>query len=413
MEIAPITRYDKTLTAPPDKSITHRAVLFNALSGGRATVYNPLMGEDCMSTVECMLRLGIDVETDARGIRLRGGQIGSAALDAGNSGTTMRLLMGALSSRPGNFCIDGDASLRRRPMGRVAVPLEAMGAKITLRRGCAPVQIEGADLVGITYRSPVASAQVKSAILLAGLSAVGVTRFVEPVVSRDHTERMLRRMGADLTVDGTAVAVRPGRIYPVDVTVCGDISAAAFPLILAACVPGGRVTVKNVGVNPTRDGVLEVLRNAGTAVTFDNFADDGEPVADVTLTHGDLKPFRIDGAIVPRLIDEIPALAVLACFIEGESVIAGATELKVKESNRIDTTVGFLRALGADVEPTHDGMIIHGKGYLPGGGTVDPGLDHRTAMAAAIAMAASKRGGTLLNPEVCAVSYPDFYGDVL
>lgn len=412
MEIRPLTSYNKTIVPPPDKSITHRAVLFNALSGGCATVYNPLLGEDCLSTVDCMRRLGIDVEVGET-VVVRGGNIRSADLDCGNSGTTMRLLMGALSSRKGRFTMTGDPSLRRRPMGRVATPLSSMGANIRLTDNRAPLTVEGAELHGIDYVSPVASAQVKSAILLAGLNAEGTTRVTEPALSRDHTERMLRAMGADVDVCGLTVAVRKSKLSAVDVTVCGDISSAAYPLILAACIPNGCVTVKGVGINPTRDGVPEVLRACGAGVRYDNVRDGGEPAADITLTHTELKPFRIGGAIVPRLIDELPVLAVLACFIEGESVITGAAELKVKESDRIASTVNFLRALGADIEPTDDGMVIRGKGYLTGGGTVDSGLDHRTAMAAAVAMAASKKGGTLLRPEVCAVSYPDFYREVL
>ena len=414
MEVASIRLYDKTLTAPPDKSVTHRAVMFNALSRGRAVVRNALLGEDCLSTVACMRNLGARIDIDGDTVSVEGaGDLRDAELYAGNSGTTMRLLTGALAGREGTFSLDGDASLRTRPMGRVITPLALMGADVSSRDGRAPLTVRGRELHGIDYRMPVASAQVKSAVLLAGLTADGTTRVYENVRSRDHTERMLAAMGADIRIEDNAVSVRRSRLEAVDVTVCGDISSAAYPLVLAACVPGGRVTVRNVGINPTRDGLIEVLKNCGADVAIDVLQADGEPIADITVRYASLKSFTVSGGLIPRLIDEIPVLAVLACFIEGESVIADAQELKVKESDRIAATAAALQALGASVTPTADGMRIAGKGYLEGGGTVDAGLDHRIAMAAAVAMAASRRGGTLLNADVCAVSYPGFFKEVL
>lgn len=414
MEIKPIVQPNKTIDCPPDKSITHRAVMFNALASGRATIRNALMGEDCLSTIDGMRRLGAEIDIDGNTVSVQGvDAVRSADLYVGNSGTTVRLLTGALAGRPGSFTLDGDASLRTRPMNRVIAPLSQMGARIESRDGKTPLAITGQPLAGITYPMPVASAQVKSAILLAGLCADGQTTVRESVQSRDHTERMLAAMGADITTDGLSVTVRRSTLQPTDVTVCGDISSAAYPLVLAACVPGSRITVKNVGINPTRDGLLAVLRDSGADVRLDAVRADGEPAADITVRYTQLRPFTVGGALIPRLIDEIPALAVLACFIEGESVIRDAKELKVKESDRIATTVAMLTALGADAEPTDDGMIIRGKGYLPGGGTVDAGLDHRIAMSAAIAMAAARKGGTLLHGEVCAVSYPTFFGEVL
>lgn len=412
MEIVPLKTYDRIVTAPPDKSITHRAVLFNALCPGEAAVVNPLLGEDCLSTIDCMRRLGAEIEVGER-IWIRGAKPRSADLYAGNSGTTMRLLMGALAGTGGTFTLDGDASLRSRPMERVSEPLSRMGASVGLTNGRAPVTVVGRALHGIEYTSRVASAQVKSAILLAGLRAEGATKVTEPLRSRDHTERMLAAMGAEIRVDGCSVTVSRSVLSPVDVTVCGDISAAAYALVLAACIPDGKVTVRNVGVNPTRDGILEVLRSCGAELTMER--DDGacEPYADITLRHGPLKPFKIDGTIVPRLIDELPALAVLACFIEGESVISGAAELRVKESDRIETTVNNLRRLGADAEATADGMVIRGVGRLRGGASIDPALDHRSAMSMAVAMAASEAGGRIEHPEIAAVSYPRFYEEVI
>ena len=420
MEIRPIDRYNAVLSAPPDKSITHRAVMFNALTGGRAVVRNALLGEDCLHTAECMRRLGARVEIDGTDIAIEGAALwnggrarGTVPLDVGNSGTTIRLLAGALAGVAGTFSLDGDASLRTRPMRRVIEPLSRMGASVTSADGRAPLVVRGAPLTGIDYAMPVASAQVKSAVLLAGMQAEGRTTVTEPAPSRDHTERMLKAMGADIQREGASVSVTRSPIRPLDITVCGDISGAAYPLVLAACIRGSRVTVRDVGINPTRSGLLDVLAACGAEIAYDNRRDGAEPSADITLRYAAPKPFVIDGDLVPRLIDEIPVLAVLACFAEGESVVRNAAELKVKESDRIRTVTAMLRALGGDVTPADDGMVIHGKGYLPGGGTVDAGLDHRIAMSAAVAMAASRRGGTLVNGEVCAVSYPGFFSEVL
>ena len=424
MEIRPITKYNATIGAPPDKSITHRALMFNAIARGRAVINNALTGNDCMSTVECMRRLGAEIIIGRDGRitvtgadlwrRKSSGRREAVMLDAGNSGTTMRLTAGALAGTDGTYIIDGDASLRTRPMRRITEPLGRMGADIASDNGRAPLKVTGAPLKAIEYDCPVASAQVKSAVLLAGLQADGVTVFREPVKSRDHTERMLSKMGAAISVDENAVRVARSELTPVDVTVCGDISGAAYPLVLAASVPGSRVTVKNTGINPTRSGILDILERCGARICYDNETVGGaEPSADITLEFGALKPFVAEGEIIPRIIDEIPALAVLACFIEGESVVRDAAELKVKESDRILTVTSMLRALGADITPTQDGMVIRGKGFLEGGGVVDAGLDHRIAMSAAIAMAASRRGGTLIGGEICAVSYPGFFREVL
>ncbi|MCL2796671.1 MAG: 3-phosphoshikimate 1-carboxyvinyltransferase [Firmicutes bacterium] len=426
--IPPLKKFNRDIVAPPDKSITHRAILFSAFSEGNVKISNALLGEDCLSTIDCVRKLGAKVDIDGDTVTVTGtSNPQSADLYVGNSGTTLRLLAGLLARQTGKtFTLDGDASIRKRPMNRVIEPLTMMGAKISGVDGKAPLKIEGTQLHGIHYQSPVASAQVKSAILLAGLSADGETSVTEPVQSRDHTERMLRYFGVSCQGDGpidhasvvngsvplttpvTAV-VRSSVLTPRDVSVPGDISSAAFPLVLAAGIKGGRVTVRDVGVNPTRDGILRVFQQCGTQFRLFNLREEFEPVADIELESAPLKPFHITREFVPLLIDEIPVLAVLACMIEGESVITGAEELKVKESNRIDTVVDNLKKMGADIEARPDGMVIRGKGYLAGGAEIDPQGDHRIAMSMAVAGALSQNGALIKNAECADVSYPGFW----
>ncbi len=411
MEIKPVKAFDRRIICKPDKSITHRAVMFNAAFGGCAEVRNPLISADCLSTIDCMRRLGAQIEI-GRSVRILKGGItkNSAVLDAGNSGTTMRLLCGLLAPAEGSFTVTGDESLSQRPMNRVIAPLAAMGAKIGGKDGRAPIKITGASLHGIDYDMPVSSAQVKSAILLAGLKASGKTTVQEKVVSRDHTERMLAAMGAKIAVDGKNVTVEGGnKLHAVDVDVCGDISSAAYPLSFAAGLEGGKATVENVGINPTRTGILEVLIAMGADVKVENVRGAAEQTADITVRGKVSRPVTVGGELIPRLIDELPTIAVLTALCEGESVIKDAGELKVKETDRIETTVNALRALGVEAEATEDGMRIFGRGYIPGGGTVDSCGDHRIAMSMSIAMALSERGGTLVGGEACAVSWPDFF----
>ena len=412
MEIHPLRKFEKTLQCKSDKSVTHRAVMFNAmLTGARATVENPLISEDTLSTVECMRRLGADIEVGGNEIRIiNGGIRNNAELDCGNSGTTMRLLAGLLSGRVGkSFYLGGDASLSARPMKRVVEPLGRMGAKIECS-GFPPLSISGAPLVGIDYEMPVKSAQVKSAILLAALNASGVTTVHESTKSRDHTEKMLAAMGADITVTDACVSIVGGaKLSPVNVRVCGDISSAAFLFALAAGMRGGRVTVKNVGINPTRTGIIDVLKAMGADVEIENRTDKVEPTADITVSGRVRKPVTVGGNIIPRLIDELPVIAVLTALCEGESVIKDAAELKVKESDRIAATVKLLKDLGVEAEQTDDGMRVFGKGYIEGGACADSMGDHRMAMAAAVAMSLSEKGGTLVGTQACAVSYPDFF----
>lgn len=408
--VKPLTIFDRTLETAADKSITHRAVMFNAFARGEATVTNALLGGDCRSTIACMTALGAKIDVRGSAVRVVGTPVfRDAVLDAGNSGTTTRLLIGLLSGMNVTATVDGDGSLRTRPMKRVTDPLERMGANVETTAGKAPVTVRPARLHGIDTELPVASAQVKSAVLLAGLHAEGVTRVTEPVLSRDHTERMLAAMGADIRTFGRTAEIRRSELKATDVRVPGDISSAAFLFGMAAVVPNGRVTVRRVGLNPTRTGVLEALRAMGARLTVENKENGVEPCGDVTLEQTALKPFRITSELVPSLIDEIPLLAAVACYAEGTSVIGGAEELKVKESDRIATTVEALRALGADIEPTADGMIVHGHGGLRGGGRVDAHGDHRIAMSAAVAALGSERGGEILGAETAAISYPGFW----
>ncbi len=411
MEIKPLKKVNFTCVAAPDKSITHRAIMLNSIADDTAVVSNALLGEDCKATIECMKRLGAKIEVNGDVVTITGTpDLNSSELFVGNSGTTFRLLCGLLSSRNGRFTLDGDASIRRRPMKRIIDPLTTMGAEIEYADGKkAPVTVNGAKIKGLSYEMPIASAQVKSAILLAGINADGITTVHEKVRSRNHTELMLKAMGAKIWIEDRSVSVMRSSLKSVNLTVPGDISSAAFPMVLAAITQGSEVTVKGVGVNPTRTGIITVMEASGAQITVVNKKSEVEKTADITVKYAPLKPFTIDKSIVPFLVDEIPILAVMACFSNGESVISGAEELKVKESNRIDTTVSMLKAMGADIEATDDGMIIRGGKGLKGGCTIDPKGDHRIAMAAAIAACASQEGIELLNPECASVSYPDFY----
>lgn len=402
---------------PGDKSISHRAVMLGALARGTTRVENFLTGEDCLATVRCFRALGVPVEgpdngcLTIQGVGLNGLQEPVTILDAGNSGTTTRLMLGILAGQ--SFCsiITGDASLSRRPMARVTTPLAGMGAKFIGRdnNNLLPLAIRGGQLKPLNYQSPVASAQVKSAILLAGLFAQGETSVTEPTISRDHTERMLKSFGADIKQEGTTVTIK-GRpeLKGRQVVVPGDISSAAFLMVAAAILPGSEVTIRGVGVNPTRDGLLEVLKNMGGQVELLNLRDQcGEPVADIRVKGSDLQGTEISGNLIPRLIDEIPIIAVAAACARGTTVIRDAAELKVKESNRLATVAGELTKLGAAVEELPDGLIIKGGKPLTGA-VVDSHGDHRIAMAMAVAGLAA-RGRTVIKEAQCIpVSFPGF-----
>lgn len=406
-----------TIVVPGDKSISHRSIMFGAIAEGKTTVTGFLMGEDCLSTIACFRQLGVNIEEKDGKIVIDGKgwdglQEPKEVLDVGNSGTTIRLLLGILAGRSFHSTIIGDASIAKRPMTRVTVPLSEMGAKIDGREKgeYTPLSIRGGGLRGITYQSPVASAQVKSSILLAGLQADGTTTVIEPEKSRDHTERMIRQFGGIVEEDGLSVSVRGGqRLKGTEVHVPGDISSAAFFLVAGAIVPNSVITLKNVGLNPTRTGIIDVMQEMGADITI-TIHDDSqvEPCGDITIKTSQLKGTVIGGEIIPRLIDEIPIIALLATQAEGKTIIKDAKELKVKETNRIDTVVNELSKLGATLEATDDGMIIHGKQTLKGGAVSSHG-DHRIGMMLAIAALLCQDEVTLAKKEAIAISYPQFF----
>ncbi|MBU9728173.1 3-phosphoshikimate 1-carboxyvinyltransferase [Diplocloster modestus] len=405
---------------PGDKSISHRAVMFGALAKGTTTVTNFLQGADCLSTISCFQQMGIPIENNESEVLIHGKGLhgltrAQQPLDVGNSGTTMRLLSGILAGQEFESVLTGDASIQQRPMGRVIEPLSQMGAGIISipGNGCAPLQITGGGLTGIHYHSKVASAQVKSAILLAGLYANGPTAITEPQLSRNHSELMLRMLGAQVSSQGTTVSIQPEPVLtgrPIQVP--GDISSAAYFIAAALMIPDSEVRIRNVGINPTRDGILRVCRDMGADITLENVIDtDGEPAADLIVRHSRLHGTVIGGSIIPALIDELPILAVLACFAEGTTVIRDAQELKVKESNRIDVMVKNLSAMGASIRGTEDGMIIEG-GLPLHGAVIDSRLDHRIAMSFAVAGLASDGTTQILDSDCVKISYPGFYADL-
>ena len=409
-----------SLDVPGDKSVSHRAVMFGALAEGTTEITHFLEGADCLSTISCFRQMGIPIERTPSSILVRGkGLRGLAApagdLDAGNSGTTVRLLSGILAGQSFASVLTGDASIRRRPMRRVMDPLRAMGARIRdlEGNGCAPLAIEGTALHAADWDSRIASAQVKSCVLLAGLYADGPVSFREPALSRDHTERMLQSFGASLTREGTRVTIEPApRLEGQKIYVPGDISSAAYFIAAALLVPGSQVLLRRVGINPTRDGMLRVLRAMGADIRLENETVlCGEPCADLLVTAGPLKAAEIGGDIIPALIDELPVLAVLAAFAEGTTVIRDAAELKVKESDRIAVMTEGLRRMGADVQATEDGMIIMGGKPLHGA-VIDPAADHRAAMSFAVAALAAGGTTTITDEQCVAISYPTFFADL-
>lgn len=406
-----------TIQIPGDKSISHRAVMFGSIAKGKTTVTGFLPGEDCLSTISCFRKMGVRitqtgdyVEIESEGID--GLKEPKDILDVGNSGTTTRLILGILATRPFHSVLIGDESIAKRPMGRVTNPLRQMGAVIDGREDgmYTPLSIRGGNTVGIQYNSPVASAQVKSAILLAGLGSKGVTTVTEPALSRDHTERMLEAFGATVIRDGLSVSIEGGQtLTATDIVVPGDISSAAFFLVAGAIVPNSRIVLNNVGMNPTRTGIITVLQRMGAQLDITNERIvNGEPVADLTISTSNLTAIEISGDIIPTLIDEIPIIALLATQAEGQTVIRDAEELKVKETNRIDTVVTELKKLGAMIEATDDGMIIHGKSPLHGAEVHSYG-DHRIGMMLAIAALLSKSETMLQDAGSIAVSYPNFF----
>ncbi len=397
---------------PSDKSLTHRAYMFAGFASSPSVVRNPLRGEDCEDTRNCMIELGLRHEqlspSEFRLIPTQEWTQPTRPLYCGNSGTTMRLLSGLVASRPLDIVMQGDASLSRRPMKRIAEPLRLMGASFD--GDTPPIHIRGGNLKGIHYQSPVASAQVKSCTLLAGLLADGTTSVTEPSLSRDHTERMLNGMGITVVREGLTVSVQGGQQgHGFDFDVPGDISSATFFMVLAALLNGSQITVKNLGVNPSRTGPLDIFRQVGIPFELTNEHESlGEPVADVIIgTAPILRPFTIEGDLVPRLIDEIPILAVLATQCEGTSIIRDAKEMRVKESDRIELVASNLVRMGAKVEVFEDGMAIAGPTPLKGI-QVDSKLDHRIAMTFAIAGCIASGTTKIIGAESIRTSFPDF-----
>lgn len=411
---------------PGDKSISHRAVMLGSIARGTTEISHFLSGADCLSTIHCFQKMGIEIEQSkdlvlVHGRGLRGLKAPRGILDTGNSGTTTRLICGILSGQNFSSVLSGDDSLNSRPMKRIMDPLNQMGARITSIQdnNCAPLRIEPGTLHGIRYVSPVASAQVKSSVLLAGLYADSPVSVTEPVLSRNHTELMLGSFGADISselhADGSATAsVSPcTELYGQKIQVPGDISSAAYFIAAGLLVPGSRLLVKNVGINPTRAGFLEICRKMGADIGYLNRqSQGGEETADLLVTPKPLTGTVIEGAVIPSLIDEIPILAVMAAFAEGTTVIRDAAELKVKETNRIQTVTENLLAMGAEIIPTEDGMIIHGTGALKGT-RIQSHLDHRIAMAFSVAALAAEGTTTILDSQCVDISYPGFFAQLM
>ena len=419
MEIPKLNKLHGKLTIPGDKSISHRAVMFGALAQGTTRITHFLEGADCLSTISCFQAMGIHIQKNkdevlVEGKGLHGLQAPLDILDVGNSGTTTRLISGILAGQDFTSRLTGDASICQRPMGRIITPLSLMGAQITSQNqnGCAPLTIQGGHLHGIHYQSPVASAQVKSCVLLAGMYADAPTSVTEPVLSRNHTELMLNYFGAQVTSKGTTAAILPQPdLKARDITVPGDISSAAYFIAAGLLVPGSEILLCNVGINPTRDGLLRVCQAMGGDITLLNVRNDGEPTADLLIRSSSLHGTEIKGEIIPTLIDEIPMIAVMAAFAEGTTVIRDAAELKVKESDRIQVMTDNLTRMGADVEALPDGMIIHGGKPLHGA-TIDSHKDHRIAMSFAVAGGICEGLLTITDGECVNISYPEFYTDL-
>ncbi len=423
LELNAVTGLKGTVTIPGDKSISHRCIMFGSIAKGTTEVHNFLNGADCRATIDCFRQLGIRIEKKddvilVHGNGLHGLHAPKTILNVGNSGTTTRLISGVLAGQPFDSKLSGDESLNSRPMKRIMEPLTQMGANITsiLRNNCAPLYITPGELHGIHYNSPVASAQVKSCILLAGLYADGETAVTEPSLSRNHTELMLKEFGADLhtshALDGTSATalIRPCKeLYGQKIIVPGDISSAAYFIAAGLLVPDSEILIQNVGINQTRAGILKVCEDMGGDITLlRERTEGGEPIADILVRTSKLKGITIGGDIIPALIDEIPVIAVMAAMAEGTTVIKDAAELKVKETDRIETVTDNLAAMGVNVTPTSDGMIITGGSTLHGA-NIHTLLDHRIAMAFSIAALVADGTTKILDSQCVDVSYPTFY----
>lgn len=422
MKISHFSNLRGEITVPGDKSISHRSIMLGSLAKGTTEVTGFLQGADCLSSISCFQKMGIEIENDRitntvliHGKGLHGLKKPASILDVGNSGTTTRLMSGILAAQSFTSSVDGDDSIRQRPMGRIMEPLSQMGAKFKSLKTdkCAPFEVTGGHLHGIDYISPVASAQIKSAVLLAGLFAEGKTSVTEPVLSRNHTELMFESFGVNIKSELTTATVTPvSELTAQKIEVPGDISSAAYFITAGLITPNSEITIRNVGINPTRDGILTVCRNMGAKLTLSNIKNDiGEPSADITVSTSSLHGCTIEGDIIPKLIDEIPIIAVMAAFADGTTLIKDAQELKVKESNRIDIMVKNLSAMGVDIEGTEDGMIIHGGKPLHGA-TIETKQDHRIAMSFAIAGGLADGETEILQGDCVNISYPNFYRDL-
>lgn len=398
---------------PADKSITHRAFMFSALTKGKVKVSNYSKGADCMSTLKIIQELGCKVELlNEKEVLIDASnalKAPSSALDCGNSGTTTRLMMGILAGQDFDTQMIGDKSLSKRPMKRVIAPLEEMGAKFIHTDYKLPLEVNGNSLNGIIYNSPLASAQVKSCLLLAGLNANGETTFIEPYKSRNHTELMFEYMGADIKIDGNKVTIKKSQLKPVDITVCGDISSAAFFMVAALIVPNSDIIIKNVGINETRSGIIDVLKAMnGNIDILNERIISNEKVADIRVRHSNLKGTTIQGEIIPRLIDEIPIIAVAATQAEGTTIIKDAQDLRNKEADRITAVKVELQKLGASIEETSDGLIINGKTELIGDAEIECYHDHRIAMSAYVAGLICKKPIKINEFQWVDISFPEF-----
>lgn len=419
LTVQPASSIQGEFVPPGDKSISHRLVMLGALAEGKSTFSHFLEGDDCLRTVSAFKAMGVKFEQDGSkwmvdGVGLRGLSAPKKMLDLGNSGTTMRLLLGILAGQPFEVTLTGDSSLVKRPMKRVTEPLRKMGAKISGADDAnfAPLKIKGGNLTGIHWVNSVSSAQVKSSILFAGLNADGETSVEENLVSRDHTERLLSRFGVHCERRGHVVSVqRAERLNPIQFQVPGDISSAAFFLVAAAILPGSDLVVKQVGLNPTRAGIIDILKAMGAEISVSTTHDFGEPVGEIHVRGGKLKGISIDEQWIPSLIDELPVIMIACALAEGESVIKGARELRVKETDRIKSMTDGLSAIGGKAKPTEDGCMIEGVSGFQGG-TVQSFGDHRTAMSFAIAALRSQKGITIEDVDCIVTSYPNFEADL-
>lgn len=419
MEFQRVKKLRGEVSVPGDKSISHRAVMFGALAKGKTQITGFLRGADCLSTISCFRQLGIFIEETAdtitvHGKGLHGLHSPADTLDTGNSGTTTRLLSGILAGQNFTSILNGDASIQTRPMRRIIAPLSQMGASIRSINGndCAPLEITGRPLHGISYLSPVASAQVKSAILLAGLYADGETSVTEPALSRNHTELMLESFGADICSNGLTATVKPNpALSGMSILVPGDISSAAYFIAAGSIVPDAEILIRNVGINPTRAGILQIAREMGANIALLNEKREGEPTADLLVKSSSLHGVTICGDIIPALIDELPIIAVMAAAAEGTTVIKDAAELKVKESDRITVMTENLSAMGCDITATEDGMIINGGKPLQGA-LINSYSDHRIAMSFAVAAMIADGKTKIQDADCVKISYPAFYEDL-